>query len=445
VAIDDVPGEIYVGNEVVLTASTESQGGTYVWSVNKGSGSIAGSGASAIFVGDQAGEVEIKVAYTPPDGGEPCKDFYTLQVKDECSVTIAGDSDVAVGSHIKLEAMGQPAGGSYEWLYADGLLAMGDEAFFTGNSPGQIPVTVRYRTPEGSVCSDSHTITAYKVENISPKTACFDSGKILSASDFQVLTAPPGYEDRINFMPATASTMLQSEEVEVTGSCGEGTADDAITRVTVVNSDVKTTKAISVNIPDVISDALGLFGFSDKIKFNFVNSYTSFTECCIDGPDISSAGKTALNVEADFAGATIYGVPIYAPMKEYVTIDLLQLNLSGGGSVSINGEYKSCSQEMYWSGQGDFSVNFSLSSEARANFSRCIVLQGKVAGKTVLNEKIVVSNNELMCSGGWGGIKLTGTVLVLIGDYELLSDYIEYNIVKSKTIPAFSSELPSMY
>ena len=50
--------------------------GTYAWIVNAGGGSLSGTGQTAIFTGDQRGKVEIKVSYTPPEGGEgqynPC-------------------------------------------------------------------------------------------------------------------------------------------------------------------------------------------------------------------------------------------------------------------------------------------------------------------------------------------------------------------------------------
>ena len=442
---DNAPEEAKVGEEIFLSATGGDDDGTYLWSLSKGSGSIKGNGSTAIFVGDRAGEVEIKVAYTPPDGGEPCKDFHTIQVKEECSIEIAGYPDVAIGDHIELKASGLPAGGSYEWLYAEGLLAMGDDAFFTGTNPGQTAITVKYITPSGKTCSGSHIITAYKIENITPRTACFDSGTVISRSDFQLLTSPPGYEDRISFVPETVSTLLQTEHLEVIGTIAEGTRDDVAADITVVNSDVKNTKSIAVNIPDVISDALGMFGASDQIKFNFTHSYSSFAECCDHGADTSTIGQTKLNINVNFVGKTIYGVPIYAPMKEYITIDLLQLTLSGGGSASINGKYRSCEQTIQWSGQGNFDIDFSLSSKAKANLKRYLVLLGTVAGQTNLQEKVTISNNQLICSGGWNGIQLTGTVVVLVSDFELLSDNVEYEIVHAKTISDFHSELPSLH
>ena len=437
VAIDDVPGEIYVGDEVVLTALTESQGGTYVWSVNKGSGSITGSSASAIFVADQAGEVEIKVAYTPSDGGEPCKDFYTLQVKDECTVTIAGDSDVAVGSHIQLEATGQPTGGSYEWIYADGLLPMGDEAFFTGNSPGQTSVTVRYTTPQGNVCSNSHTITAFKVENISPKTACFDSGKILNASDFQLLTAPPGYEDRINFMPTTASTMLQSEEVAVTGSCGEGTADDAVTRVTVVNRGVKTNYSLNYTIPDYIKKPLVSLGIADHLNLVTINSYTINRECCINEIAISKSGSTQLILELPSVPIPIVGIPLPASINRYVKAQI-SIGISGNAKNFLNGRYNGCEKTMIWSGQGIVSAKAALVGGVKAKIPGIFVFGGEARGATNISERIeVVDAIKLKVSTEWGG--LIGSVAGII---EMPNFNLKISFEKSKEYFAASDLLP---
>jgi len=294
--LENAPAEVMVGEELFLTASGEPDDGKYEWSVNSGPGLISGNGNSAVFVSDQAGEVDIKVALIPPEGGEPCKAFRSVLVKDPCSVSVTGAFDVVIGNTTTLKAEGIPAGGSYEWIYADGLIPMNTEALFTGNAPGPTTLTVQYTTPKGQTCRGSHTVTAYKIENIMPKPACFDSGTTINRLDFQLLTSPPGYEERITFEPETVSTLLQTQKVEVIGSIVDGDMDDVVTDITVVNSDVKSTKSITVNIPDVMSDALNTLGFSDEIKFNFVHSYTSFAECCDHGADTSTFGNTALNV-----------------------------------------------------------------------------------------------------------------------------------------------------
>nr|MBF0221617.1 hypothetical protein [Desulfobulbaceae bacterium] len=84
------PAESEIGAPVTLAASADSLGGTYEWSVNSGSGSISGTGDAVLFTGDQAGEVEIKVSYTPLEGGEPCTAYHSIQVVDACAVSISG-------------------------------------------------------------------------------------------------------------------------------------------------------------------------------------------------------------------------------------------------------------------------------------------------------------------------------------------------------------------
>ena len=230
----------------------------------------------------------------------------------------------------------------------------------------------------------------------------------------------------------------------MTGSCGEGTLDDAYTDITVVNENVKSMKMISVEIPDLMNDVLQKIGYSDAIKFNFLNSYNSFTECCIAGPNTSTVGRTSLNISSYLVGKTVFGVPIYPPLDKYITIDLLKISLFGGGSADIIGEYKGCMQETKWSGEGNFKVNLSLSSQAKAKLSNFLVLQGKVEGKTELKEGFSVNSNNLSCFGSWSGINLKGTIIILVSDFELISGIVDYNIIHEKRIEPFYITLPSL-
>ena len=110
------PDTAEIDQKVTLSAEAEPTGGTYTWTIESGTGTLTSDDSSAEFTGDKAGIVEIKVSYVPPDGGEPCTKYHTIEVVGECEVTLTADfyqrptcKDVNFSAEVK------PTGGSCSW------------------------------------------------------------------------------------------------------------------------------------------------------------------------------------------------------------------------------------------------------------------------------------------------------------------------------------------
>jgi len=131
----------------------------------------------------------------------------------------------------------------------------GTSAQFTGQVPGNITIGVTYTTPGMETYPDTHVVTAFGVGSITGPI-CVNSGSTLTKDHFTIMTDPIGFEGLVTVSPLTFSTLSQSEEATVIASCGPGTADDATTRIIVINSNVKNGKSISFDIPNFLNDVL---------------------------------------------------------------------------------------------------------------------------------------------------------------------------------------------
>ncbi|MBW1671373.1 MAG: PKD domain-containing protein [Deltaproteobacteria bacterium] len=397
------PNEVKVGDTISLNAEGDPPDGTYAWSSLPG---LVASGTSAQFTGQTPGHVTIEVTYTNPDE-KTCSDTHEITVSRECSVSISGSSEVGIGDTISLAAPGSPGGGSYTWSPMPSLVANGSSAQFTGQVPGNVSIGVTYTTSDGGTCTDTHIVTAFGVGSITGPI-CVNSGSTLTKDHFTIMTDPIGFEPLITVIPLTFSILSQSEEAAVIASCGPGTADDATTTIMVVNSKIKNGKSISFEIPNFLNDVLKKIGLGDKTDLSVQESFKDFKECCEFGVFTSTDGTFSGNLSVDAGPFTIIGIPIPPKFKKWLAADLVNVTLSGGGSVAIDGSYKACEEDTDWSGGGDFTAGVELGGMVKAKVPEVIVLKGKIAGSTSINEKLSIDLAGLKLTPSWGG--LTGVV-----------------------------------
>ena len=78
------PAEVEVCETITLNAEAEPPGGAYSWTVIPGLEVDDSDDSTALFTGQSAGDVTIKVSYTPPDGGGSCDAAHAVTVKTEC-------------------------------------------------------------------------------------------------------------------------------------------------------------------------------------------------------------------------------------------------------------------------------------------------------------------------------------------------------------------------
>ncbi|NVM22235.1 MAG: hypothetical protein HWN68_10710 [Desulfobacterales bacterium] len=402
------PTQVKVGEIITLTAEGDPSGGTYAWAPLAG---LVPSGSSAQFTGQTPGDVTIEVIYTALDE-VICTDTHAITVSAECSVTISGPSQVALGDTIDLTASGSPVGGTYSWSPLAGLVASGSTAQFTCEIPGDITIKVTYTNPDGETCTGTHTVTAFGVGSITGPV-CVESGTTLTKDDFTIITNPTGFEALVTVSPLTFSTLLQSEEVTLIASCGPGAADDATTTIIVVNGDLRIGFNIDFKIPNYLNDILEKIALGDKTDLSVGCSFEDFKECCGFGVATSAGGIFTGNLSIDAGPFTIIGIPLPPKVKKYVAADLLNASLAGEGSVGINGSYKACEDTTNWSGGGDLTAGVKLGGELTIHAPYdVIVLEQEISGSTSISEELSTDLMDLKIATNCGG--LTGTITATI-------------------------------
>jgi len=434
------PNEVKVGETISLHADGDPPDGTYAWSPVPG---LVPSGSSAQFTGQVPSNVSIGVTYTTPDE-KTCSDTHEITVSEECSVSLSGPSEVGIGDTISLAASGSPGGGTYTWSPVPGLVANGSSAQFTGQVPSNVSIGVTYTTPDGGTCTDTHVVTAFGVGSITGPI-CVNSGSTLTKDHFTIMTDPIGFEHLITVNPLTFSILSQSEEATVIASCGPGTADDATTTIIVVNSNVKNGKSISFEIPNFLNDVLKKIGLGDKADLSVKDTFKDFNECCEFGVSTSTDGTFAVTLSIGAGPFTIIGIPIPPRFKEWVSADMVNVTLSGGGSVAIDGSYKACEENTNWSGGGDLTAGVGVGAMVKAKVPRVIVIKGEIAGSTSITEKLAIDSVDLKLTTNWGGLTGSGNIEIEIPQFgppmifEVSKTYFERSNLLPVTIP-----LPSL-
>jgi hypothetical protein len=442
------PDKAMVGEQVALSTSASPEGGAYTWVIETGTGSLTSSGSSAIFTGDKAGAVEIKASYIPPEGGEPCTKYHRVFVEDECKVTLKGDMyQRPVCWPVHFDAQGEPGQGQCSWNPSADFNQNGCSATYTGTTAGYDTVIAIYTTPTGSICSDSKSILSYSLDMLSPIPTCFSSGTTLQLSDFNLFTTPASgsFRGNVSLSPQVVSTNSQEEQLIVEGSlfCPDD-SNTQTTVVTVINKDIKTTAGIRLQIPNLLTEPLEAFGLAKDIKFELQNSYSTFKQCCSDGPDEGTDGETAVRVVADLSKRTLIGFPLPKAARKYVTLDLLAVKLSGRGDIKVRGNAAPCQETQSWSGGGSVSVRVEFNTEAKAASPKYLLLEGKAGGRTDIVQDLAINSTKLNVTGKWGGITVAGKIKVQVFGFDAPEFFISHTYFPGKVTPPYSIDLPSL-
>lgn len=381
----------------------------------------------------------------PPDGGEPCTKYHTIEVEGECEVTL----DVAVASRpicrpVEFHADGQPDGGDYSWSAGNGINGSGKAATYNSTTPGMDTITVKYTSPDGTTCDDSMPITSFALnDDFSSNKNCFNSGDSLSFADFVISTTPSGFHDEARLSPTTVETVLQLENKEVAASllCRPDT-NKKYTNITVVNENITVGSGIEVAIPNLLTVPLKKLGLADKLEFSLENSYKKSKKCCLDGPGDSTKGETAIKAEAALKDFTIYGVLSPKGVKKYFTFNALQADLTGKGSVLIKGESEACKTGK-WEGGGNVSVELGIGSKAKVKVPY-VLIQGEVKGETDVKETLSIDSSQVTANGQWGGVVVKGTVTIQLNSKILKAFEITHQVIESGATPTMTIDLPSL-
>jgi hypothetical protein len=156
----------------------------------------------------------------------------------------------------------------------------------------------------------------------------------------------------------------------VTASIGSGLADDATTTIMVTNSSNKFKSDINVKVPNYVSEPLKTLGLSEKLDLSLSSKFDRFWECCSTFASSSVDGSTNIKLDVSNGPFTIIGIPLPKNIKKYVTVDVLNVGLSGDGGAKITGNYKGCLDTTEWSGSGTLSANINANAEAKAKFQK---------------------------------------------------------------------------
>jgi hypothetical protein len=429
------PSEVKAGETITLTAEGEPSDGTYSWTPIHG---LEADGRTAQFTGQSPGDVTIEVTYTTTDE-ETCNETHTIKVSRQCSVPISGPSVVGVGNAITLTASGNPGGGTYIWAPLEGLVPGTSSATFSGQSPGDVTIEVAYTTPDGETCNDTHDVTAFGVGSITGPV-CVKSETTLTKEDFTIVTNPPGFDDLVIVSPVSFSTLSQSEEVTVTAYSGTGAAsDEATTTITVVNSNVKNDKSVSFEIPNLLNEVLKKIALGEKTDLSVKGNFKDFKECCEFGMATSLGGNLNANLSVDAGPFTIIGIPLPPKAKKWVAADLLNVALSGGGNVGIDGSYKACEDNTDWSGAGNLTAGVELGGEVTVKVPQVIILKGEIKGSTSITEKLSTNLRDLTLTTNWGGLTglVSGKIRIFRKEitFEASETYFEQDNLLPVTIP----------
>jgi hypothetical protein len=432
-----------IQEETELRVTAVPAGGSFLWTVNSGTGTLTQNGSSAIFVGDKDGPVEIKVSYTPHEGGEPCTQYHTIAVKGECNVTLTGDMyQRQICRPVDFHALGTPAGGTYTWMARNSIKYTGSEAIYTEDRPGNDNIVVAYTSPDGTTCEANKNILSYTINFIGAIPYCFESGATLLHDDFAISTTPAGFQNNVLLSPTSFSTLQQTETTRITASlmCDQD-SPTASTLIKVVNEKQLFNSEFEIEIPNLLTDPLKAIGLADKLEFNLSNKYTSRTKCCDEGwPVKSTSGQTSITAAVDLEDIPIYGVPLPKAIKKYFTFNALQADLKAEGAVNIQKEPLPCQEYGLWQGGGVLSVGLGLGTVAKVK-TPYVLIRGEVKGETEIEETLTVTSDQITAKGEWRGIIVDGIVKIRIGSIKIKAFNVSHQIFRGSATPAVTINL----
>ncbi|MCD4800489.1 MAG: hypothetical protein K8R01_02725, partial [Methanococcoides sp.] len=221
-------------------------------------------------------------------------------------------------------------------------------------------------------------------------------------------------------------------------------SDEATTTITVVNSNIKTIKGLSFEIPNYIKKPLEIIGLGDKVDLSVETSFKDFKECCVFGVVQSADGSFTGDLSINAGPFTIIGIPVPPKVKKYAAAEV-NATLSGKGSVGINGSYKACEEISEWSGGGDLTAGIDMGGEITANVPYALVLKGEIKGSTSITEKLTAELTNLKITTNWGGLtgKVSGEIQLFgrrIIKFEVNRTYFSQDNLLPVTIPLPSLE-----
>lgn len=445
------PSQSKVGEKVTLSASADPPGGTFLWSIQTGTGTLTNNGSTATFIGDKAGDVTIGLSYTLPQGGISCDITHTIQVNDDCTVAITGIFNRPVCRVESYSAKGNPDHGSCDWVGNGVTSSNGCDVTYGSSTPGYHDLTVTYASPSGGTCADTKSVLSYRLDAMTPKAKCYDTGSNLTLADFNIFTTPSlgSFSDNITLTPTVVSAWHQEETVLVKGSFYCPGQDAGVNiPITVINKNITETASISLEIPNLLKTPLQALGIADKLDFELVNTYKKYRECCSSGPADSKSGETSVDANIDVKDFTLVGVPLPKFLKNFVTLDTLNIGASGGGKIALKGEIMGCGTTgTKWSGSGELIVAANAGSKVQAiDPWKIIVLQGALAGKTGLKEEITVQTTKATATGEWEGLYLEGEVVLKSKLFagKAAAYAVKIPLIDKRVVPAVDIPLPSL-
>ncbi len=443
------PSEMNLGETLSIVAEGTPSGGFYKWTSQL---ELEASAETVEVFGSAPGDYPVTVTYTLNDANATtCNASQTVRVRN-CSLTLESLSVAPVGATTLCAADGLPKGGDCTWSSPAGLLEQGMSAQYTAQLPGLQTFVAQYTTPEGEVCSSSFDTTFIKVGTLTSPYACVNSGTTLEKSAFVVTSDPPGYFDstswNLTISPLTLTTLSSISEETITASISsESILDDSYTTLTVVNKDNKQGVSVNLEIPNYVNDTLKLIGIGDQTNLNLNLSFSRYNECCL-GSSIQRSvdGSTSIDLSVDAGPFTIIGIPLPDKIKDFVTLDVLAVNVSGSLKGEVNGDYNGCLNKTQWSGSGGLEAGIGVGGEVKAKSpGEIIVLEGSIKGSTGVKESITFESSKMTLSGSWNGLTVEGKINVkLLSKFKIAPEEVSHVFFEKKEFPVASFELPSL-
>jgi hypothetical protein len=175
------------------------------------------------------------------------------------------------------------------------------------------------------------------------------------------------------------------------------------TVITVVNENRTTGFGLEVEIPNLIKTPLKFLGIAEEFEFKMENSYEQGVKCCTDAAKDYTKGKTSVDASVDLKEIPLYAMPVPKVAKDYITLDVLKVDLKGETGLSISGEYKACENSEEWSGGGTIAVKLDAGAEVKAKVPYLLV-QGEVNGHTDISETLTTDASKITAKGSWGEV-----------------------------------------
>jgi hypothetical protein len=434
------PNTVFPGETIILIASGEPVGGIFHWSnSNPQVVHLEATGNSVSLTGLAIGKTTITLTYDNPETELHCKSYLDVNVLEKCNIELYGTYITSVGDYGHMTAVTYPAGGDLTWTSHPNIKSINNDQIYHGTElPGTYTYEATYKLMDGSSCSNTFDVTFVKINSISGPF-CVNSGATLSKNDFTYTTLPEGHNLLVNISPLSYLSTLPYFDETVTASIGSGFGNDATTTLAVINSSNKFSSNINVSVPNYVSEPLKTLGLSEKLDLDLTSKFDRFWECCSTFASSSVDGSTNVKLNVSGGPFTIVGIPLPKNIKQYVTIDVLNIGLSGDGGAKITGNYKGCLDVTEWTGSGTLSANVSANAEAKAKFPGVFIFHGKISGNTGVYQSIKAKDTNLLVSSEWEGLDMKGMIkfkaLKLIFNTNINHSLIKKNDIRQVSIP----------